>query len=342
MKITIPQLSTNNVIALCEQLGMVPEDCEYVLDFASVSNFEPYGMLLSSSAIRQFCKKHHNTDSKVKVQLNKNKSFNYACHMGYFQSFNCRVGKMPGEAFGSSSYIPLTQIDTQQWMQEAIRQGRCPDQVDVIEEKAAELAKVLAQSNDELCKLFQYLIREAIRNVPEHAETDNVWICGQYWHNRPGQPAEIAILDEGIGIMKSLCKNRKHREMISSNVDALELAVKPGISRTFNPERGQKDDSPNANSGYGLAIISEICGMTGGVFTLLSGEDCLRIYPNSYSKMKTHFNGTALAIRIKTDGIHSYQEVINKARMRGETTAATIKNAFKEASVPSKGLLHDK
>ena len=74
--------------------------------------------------------------------------------------------------------------------------------------------------------------------------------------------------------------------------------------------------------------------------TLLSNEDCIRVFPNHTSMVKTNFHGTALGIKFDTERIQSYQEIIDKARKRGEETAKTIKNAFKEASVPSKGLLY--
>ena len=74
--------------------------------------------------------------------------------------------------------------------------------------------------------------------------------------------------------------------------------------------------------------------------TLLSKDDSFRIFPNSASMIKTNFNGTALGIRVNTEKIHSDQEIIDRARKQGEETAKTIKNAFKEASVPSKGLIY--
>ena len=281
MKLRIPQLNTNNVIDFCRELYEVASDNEYKYEFdiSGVSNFEPFGMLLSSVAIRQFRNRECNQSSEFHLTHNDNKNFRYACHMGYFQSFGCKIGRKPGEACGSETYIPITPINVQELMQEAIKKGNFIEQVDIIEEKAKELSYVLGQGNRELCKLFQYLIREAIRNVPEHAETDDVWICGQYRRNRDGHPAEIVILDEGIGIMQSLCKNKRHREFISSNEEALDWAIKPGISVAFDPAKGYKRYSPNANSGYGLYIISEICKMAEGCLTLLSGENCLQIYP---------------------------------------------------------------
>lgn len=87
-------------------------------------------------------------------------------------------------------------------------------------------------------------------------------------------------------------------------------------------------------------MISEICKATGGWFTFVSGNNCLRVYSNNITTCSTYLKGTALGIRIKTNSIKNCQAIINCARTNGETEAKSIKNAFKEASVPSKGLLY--
>lgn len=340
MKVKIPQLNTGNAIAFCSTLHDLEYDDRYYFDVSEVSNYEPFPMLLTSAAIRQFLEDCDREGSDYHLLFSDNKNYSYACHMGYFKSAGFPFGNDPGEAYGSHAYIPLTKISINDWMRAAIETGDFSDQVDIIEKESKKLARVLGQRNNELAKLFQYLIREAIRNVPEHASTDEFWICGQYWGNRTGKPAEIAILDEGCGIMSSLQKNRSHREYITTNEEALRWAIKPGVSASFAPEIGHKASTPNGNSGYGLFIISEICRLSGGYMTLLSNDDCFRIFPNSTSMIRTNFNGTALGIRINTEKIHSYQEIIDRARKQGEETAKTIKNAFKEASVPSKGLLY--
>lgn len=116
-------------------------------------------------------------------------------------------------------------------------------------------------------------------------------------------------------------------------------AIKPGVSVAFNPARGQRSNDIWANSGYGLYMISEICKATGGWFTFVSGEGCLRAYPNNTRLYGAHFKGTALGIRVKTSNIGNHQALIDDVRTMGENTAKTIKNAFREASTPSRGLM---
>lgn len=337
MKIILPNLSTSKALSFCGTLPKSETAETYYFDVSQIKNYEPLPMLLTSAAIRQFCNQRKLMSRNVQLLYEDNSDYQYACHMGYFQAAGFYQGKAPGEAYGSTTYIPLTKLNIQDMQKESALSGKFFNQGDLIESKSDELAKVLAQDNTELQKLLRYIIREAIRNVPEHAETNEVWICGQYWHNR--DLAEIAILDEGIGVFKNLKRNPIHREFITNNEEALRWAIKPGVSVTFNPARGQRNNDFWANSGYGLYMISEICKVTQGWFTFVSGQDCLRVYPNTVSSYTTYFNGTALGIRITPSCVKTYQALIDSVRKNGETAAKSIKNAFKSASLPSKGLI---
>lgn len=337
MKIDIPRLSTSNALSFCKNLPGYDNDDVYYFDVSAINNYEPLPMLLVSTAIRQFSSDRQLSPQNIQLRFKDTSDYQYACHMGFFQAAGFPQGKAPGEASGSSSYIPITKINISELQKKAFENGDILEQGDIIEREAKRLSKILAQRNPELQKLLQYLIREAIRNIPEHAETNDVWICGQYWRNR--KYAEIAILDEGIGIFKSLSQNRIHRNYIDSNEEALKWAIKPGVSVAFDPSKGNKSRDTWANSGYGLFMISEICKLTNGRFTIVSGDNCLRVFSNAMGNYGVHINGTALGIRIGTTSIDNYQTIINLARSNGEETSKNIKNAFKEASVPSKGLL---
>ena len=340
IRIRIPQLNTAQVIPFCLELSKCEYDFKYYFDASSVTNFEPFPMLLCAASIRQFCEQRELSNSEFELRYTDSKPFDYGCHMGFFKAAGFPFGKEPGEARGSSTYIPLTKVYVHEWMQDAIQRSDYSDEVDIIEKESEKLARILGQNNAELTKLLVYLIREAIRNVSEHAETSELWFCGQYWHNRENKPAEIAILDEGCGVYQSLRKNRRHREIIQTNEDALRWAIQPGISASFSPDRAN-NEGQHGNSGYGLFNISEICKLTGGSMTLLSNENCIRVFPNDIAMNPTSFHGTVLGIRINTESVDSYQKLINQACKQGEEKARTIKNAFKKASVPSKGLLYN-
>ena len=338
IKIPVPGLSTTNAIDFSSSLPLCSYDTEYLFDFSDVKNYESFPMLFTALVIRQFCQNRSVLPFNLKISHNNDDNFSYACHMGFFRAAGFSEGKLPGESFGSTSYIPLTKINLIELLKENANKGVCLEEEDVIELEAKRLSEVISQSEREIQKLLQYLIREALRNIPEHAETSELWICGQYWPNK--DLAEIAILDEGIGVLNSLKKNEIHSNYISNDEEALRWALKPGVSSSFDPARGQKEQGVWANSGYGLYMISEICKFMDGWFTFVSGNKCIRVYPDNLCVYQANFRGTALGIRLKPSKIIEFQSIIDTARKRGEETAKDIKNSFKKASIPSKGLIY--
>ena len=210
---------------------------------------------------------------------------------------------------------------------------------DVVEKESGRLARIVDRGNGELHKLLTYLIREIIRNTPEHAETDTVWVCGQYWPSY--ELAEIAIADEGIGIYNSIIRNTAHREYITSNVLALKWALKAGISEAFRPSAKQRNNDEWANSGFGMYMVSEICRHLNGSFCMISYGNYLLIDNHGVSEGETSYAGTAIRMRVPSKRISNAQEIISRIASQGENEAKTIRNAFKHASTPSKGLMDE-
>lgn len=335
MRIVVPRLSTKNALTFCETLKNCDADEKYIFDFSGANHYEPMSMILTSAAIRQFRKDRNLSASDIGF-IPSGKQFDYACYMGYFGAAGFDVNN-PGKRPSSKLCIPITCVDISELQREAHKNGDYLERGDIIENYAKGLAAVLAPNNRELKSAMQYLLREAIRNIPEHSGSDKVWLCGQYIESK--KSAEIAISDNGIGIYSSLKRNSTHREYITTNEEALHWALKPGVSVAFNPARGQKSQEVWANSGYGLYMISEICRMTSGLFTFASGGEALMVSPLRTELRKTDFKGTALGIRIGANKFDDYQHLLNTARTSGEATAKTIKNSFRKASIPSRGLI---
>lgn len=299
---------------------------------------EPFGALLTGIAIRQLRNKYQETP--FCLHNNPTDSGSYAAHIGFFKSISDKIeiGNEPGEAKGNENYIPITALDLSKIQMECSSDGRILEIGDAIEIKAKSLAKILCRDNNEMVSLMTYLIREIIRNIPEHADTMTAWICGQYWPQK--QQAEIAIVDEGVGIKKSLRKNRTHSTYIQTDEDAILCAVRPGISQAFIPSRQNRSSDVWANSGFGLYMVSEICRKLQGLFWLASGEKFLCINSSGEAITgDTYLSGTAIRMTFSTQNLKSSKDIIQEIASLGESQARTIRNAFKKASIPSKGLV---
>ena len=151
-------------------------------------------------------------------------------------------------------------------MDELFRAGGGADPVaaGVIEKESHRLATILAQPRSKvLVEALTYCFRELIRNVVEHAHTPALWLAGMSWPRR--NYLQVAVLDEGQGVRKSLSMNDDFR--FATDLDALRAALRPGVSRNigrspsreklerFAEERHASPFRTMQNAGYGLYLI---------------------------------------------------------------------------------------
>lgn len=109
-----------------------------------------------------------------------------------------------------------------------------------------------------------------LRNSVEHSTKNCVWICTQYWPSI--SLTEIAILDNGIGIRKSLTTNIHYKKEINDDETALKMSLLPSITESFGIKQ---DNSIWSNSGFGLYIASHLCQKLNGPFLIASGNKAL-------------------------------------------------------------------
>lgn len=338
MEITVPELNTENALAFADIINKI--DVDSVDEMCFIANMKwvrPFGMLLTSAALKRLRNKHPSIHFRMQCDENRN-GVSYAAHMGFFKSISesLPLGNLPGAAIGNDNYLPITKLNLIQIHDAEIAAGEYSSLGDCIERESRRLAQIICRSNIEMQALMTYLIREILRNIPEHANESTAWICGQYWADHT---AEIAIVDEGIGIKNSLRRNIVHQEYITDDASALSYALKAGISQAFDPRRGNRSHDEWANSGYGLYMVSEICKELNGTFCIASGEKYIRVENNTVAFGSTHFEGTAVKMTFSTNRLTSSHEIIQHIASRGEQEARTIRNAFKNASHPSKGLI---
>lgn len=336
MRVEIPTLETIKSLEFAKELNELKEDDQFTI-CANMKWVRPFGMLLAVCSLRQFHDKHFDRFFTFESD-GRSEGVPYAAHMGFFKAISDKIhfGKEPGEAKGNNNYIPITELDFHQFHREKIQSGRMIEMGEAIEIKASELAKILSRDNKEMHVLITYLIREILRNIPEHADCEKAWVCGQYWST---DIAEIAIVDEGIGIKNSLRRNSVHRKYIETDEDAITSAIKAGISQAFQPSKANPSRDIWANSGFGLYMVSEICKKLQGSFCLASGEKYIYLKSNGVRLGNTSFKGTAVKITISTKNLRYSQEIITNIAKQGQEQAKTVRNAFKTASIPSKGLM---
>lgn len=331
MRYYVPDMDDiEEALKFIKKLDEPISDNKVIFDFSNTYTFTPFPMLVIGASIR-YCREQ-NKNFRFYIYGAEGKS--YPGTMGFFKYISERIdfGLSPGEANGSNNYIPITLInfnDHRLGIEETEKQ---------IEIKSDKLATVIDRGNKELHEVLTYLIRESIRNIPEHAKTNNVWVCAQGWPSK--EIAEIAIVDDGIGIYKSIIGNAAHKYYIDDNAHALEWSLRAGISEAFRPSK--KQNSYNdvwENSGFGLYMVSEICKYLNGRFCIASYGNYIVIDKDGVYKGETSYKGTAINIRLPIKEIDNAQDIIDLIATHGEKQARTIRNAFKHASKPSRGLI---
>lgn len=229
---------------------------ECLFDFATLSHVEPLSMAIVSSEIKRSIQKNPN----IRFLATNYKRHEYAAHMGFFQAFGLDYGKKPGEANGSSTYIPLTILNAEKLREEALENYEHIG--DVLEKRSNELARILVREEDtELVKTLTFSLREIMRNVVEHSESQILEYCAQYWPSK--NKVEIVVLDAGIGIKNSLSNNPYLT--IETDRDAIHQALLPSISGKMYKGIKRRSSDVWQNSGFGLYMANRIC-RNGGSF----------------------------------------------------------------------------
>lgn len=172
--------------------------------------------------------------------------------------------------------------------------------------------------------------------MSEHSQSKVFAYCAQYWPQQ--HKVELAILDTGIGLFRSLSQN-PYLELINDQ-DALKYALMPGISgKTYEGVKIRLDDVWQ-NSGYGLYMNYRLCN-EGGSFFICSGTRALNRSKDQNDNLYYNigFLGTAIRLRLNTQNLRNVEEMIKQFGDEGEAVAKHIgMGAIPRASTMSRML----
>lgn len=184
--------------------------------------------------------------------------------------------------------------------------------------------------------IVKYIIGELVRNVLEHSfAKDGAIVAAQYY--KKTNRVSIGICDTGIGIWKSLNTYWHPRK----DIDAIELALTPGITGTTRREGGTAE-----NAGAGLFFIKSIAKITRNYFTIYSGsaqytllkhdkrvKNAPRLYADPFRDRhsKTNaipmFQGTLVAVDISLDETPEFNTLLSSI---GEVYDKAIRDRKRE------------
>lgn len=304
------------------------------IDFKYAHWIEPFQLLLAQSEIIRF----RTEFPEVTLRCMNYEHLTYPAHMGFFWGFGLPFGNRPGQASGNNDYIPINLLWRSEIEKESIEKEI--EEAEVVEHQAIRLSQILCRADEgELFETISYSMREVMRNVIEHSETDRLGYCAQYWPTK--HKVEVCVSDWGIGIYRGLSLNPDLK--IESNLHALNLALMPGISGKGAIVKKLKSHQKTAwtNSGYGLYMTSRLC-RNGGKFLIGSGNKCLLISGSEVLELPWQGNGTLIRLVINTKSITTLSEMLAKFRREANEFKRQHKDHdFLTASMASRKLISD-
>jgi hypothetical protein len=323
MLLALPRdLSTPGAaISFLKQLPTAVGVRQVTVDFSMIGFAKPYATLLVAEGLRDLVRRRKGLGLDTRVQSRglvvgeRQSAASYLGHIGFFEYVGVQFGNAPGVAPGSSTYLPLTVIHREQL--EAERRGR------VIQEAVLEKSRHLASMifvDESQQDLLTYCLREIIRNVFEHAQTDSCTIMAQKYY---ADQVEVAIADNGRGIQASLGADYEKRPAI----DALYDAIKPGVSRIHSDQGLGRWD----NSGFGLYVTSRL-GRETGSFTIASSGQILGLSGVSVHSRPAPVTGTAIRLVVSASEAEYFPNRLQQIVDEGEAELAAQPGAHRAAS----------
>lgn len=281
-------LATNVYDMRWDRIDLSYED-RCIIDMTECTFGEPLPLMIFATKCRDLIRNNPRVIFTLRTRPSDFRG--YADHIGMFRFMGFPRGNMPNSARSSKTFIPISVFQISKIKEQAADApiGK------FIQVYSRKMAQILSQEkNGETYDLFEYCLREMMRNAAEHSNGKNLVVFGQYWPVRGN--AEIVICDDGVGVAEKLYENEYIN--CSTNREALKFAILPGISGVSRQERFQQDEFWG-NSGFGLYVTSRFCSEFGS-FRMISGNDGLTLANGYQTEHPWTFPGTCVQLQFST------------------------------------------
>jgi anti-sigma regulatory factor (Ser/Thr protein kinase) len=169
---------------------------------------------------------------------------------------------------------------------------------------------------------IKYVVGELLRNVLEHAQSSvGAVVAAQYY--QASNTVRLGICDGGVGVRTALGGVWP----TPSDIDALKLALTPGITGTTRREGGTE-----TNAGAGLFFIKSMASVSRDYFLIYSGSGMYKLHLRRPTKKlprlhadpvrdrhaetnnAPYFQGTWVAVDISLEQTEQFQALLRAIR----------------------------
>lgn len=229
------------------------------------------------------------------------KSGHYFERMGLFDFLGIKSDMQIEKHESAGRFIPLTQIKNSHEL------------TNFISEMVPLLHVEPVQADS-----IKYVVSELVRNVLEHSQSKTGAIVSAQYHPKQNK-IRVGIVDTGVGIKKTI--QRSHNA--TSDLDAIRLALMPGITGTTSKEGGTE-----YNAGAGLFFIKSIAKVNHDFFMIYSGNALYKLLIKHDGKLFAdpfndrhssgenfpYFQGTAVGVDISLDHNNEFSQLLTLIR----------------------------
>lgn len=327
MELRIPsKLRLKEVLETVRAIRDLDTTGDVFIDFGAMGEAGPFALLMISSAIGR----KRNQCASLRFHPRNYSHHRYFGHMGFFRACGFDYGREPGAGYGNENHLPITKQGIVEIHSESKETGRPLGEL--VEEEARSLAEVLCrEKSGELFTTMTFALREIIRNTVEHSRSPGIEYCAQYWALK--DKVEIAVVDRGIGLHRSLLSNPTLK--IQDERHAINMAMLPGISCNVRQDRVEQVRSIWQNSGFGLFMTQRMCRF-GGDFFLASGQSGKYLQNDVSRWFDFGFDGTAVRLVIRPRSLGNLRIALKQFEEDAQRIAKAENIRIPNASTASK------
>ncbi len=238
---------------------------------------------------------------KIVFETPTAKSAHYLERMGLFKFLNIDSGIKITEHESAGRFIPLTTIKDSEELTDFI----------------TEMIPLLHLSPHQVDSI-RYVVSELVRNVLEHADSRQGSIVSAQYHKKSNM-IRIGIADRGVGIKKTI----NHSHVANTDIEAIQLALTPGITGTTSREGGTE-----YNAGAGLFFIKSIAKVKRNFFMIYSGNAMYKLLKGTSDRLYAdpfrdrhskdddfpYWQGTVVGIDISLDETKEFSALLDLIR----------------------------
>lgn len=294
-----------------EQNYYVNTDDKLKFYFSNLNFIEPAGAIIFLSTIDRL-KENEIPYELESIQNLERDAISYGETMGIFQKLELSSARSFSEG---TNYIAPTKIVLAELF-DALNDQNKSIEIYYDEISAKIVQKVLKnlafQADEAVRNLFEFALREVVRNIFDHSETPHFYYGSQLYPAT--NSVEVVIADVGIGLLNTVPFDIEETWFSSpSDEEAIRKAIIPGLSALSNHAYAPEDYK---NSGYGLALVKRIVEKTDGVFSIASGKKTITYDLLGEIIEDCDVKGTLIRMKINLSNLNlvNFDEVLEDAR----------------------------